>query len=86
VPEIGRQFGGKHHSVEKIAEARKTDKDSNKLFASTSPSPLPCLPDIRPPDVPDPQLIAVSAHRRRSNCAQAEEWCCYASSSSLLSS
>ena len=36
-PEIGRQFGGKHHttvlhSVEKIAEVRKTDKDLNRLL------------------------------------------------------
>jgi chromosomal replication initiator protein len=37
LPEIGRQFGGKHHttvlhSVEKIAEARKADKDLNRLL------------------------------------------------------
>jgi len=37
LPEIGRQFGGKHHttvlhSVEKIAEVRKTDKDLNRLL------------------------------------------------------
>jgi chromosomal replication initiator protein len=37
LPEIGRQFGGKHHttvlhSVEKITEARKTDKDLNRLL------------------------------------------------------
>ena len=37
LPEIGRQFGGKHHttvlhSVEKIAEQRKTDKDLNRLL------------------------------------------------------
>jgi chromosomal replication initiator protein len=37
LPEIGRQFGGKHHttvlhSVEKISEARKTDKDLNRLL------------------------------------------------------
>jgi chromosomal replication initiator protein len=37
LPEIGRQFGGKHHttvlhSVEKIAELRKTDKDLNRLL------------------------------------------------------
>src|SRR6516164_7308378 len=37
LPEIGRQFGGKHHttvlhSVEKIAEARKSDKDLNRLL------------------------------------------------------
>jgi len=36
LPEIGRQFGGKHHttvlhSVEKINEARKTDKDLNRM-------------------------------------------------------
>ena len=37
LPEIGRQFGGKHHttvlhSVDKIEEARKTDKDLNRLL------------------------------------------------------
>ncbi len=37
LPEIGRQFGGKHHttvlhSVEKITELRKTDKDLNRLL------------------------------------------------------
>jgi chromosomal replication initiator protein len=37
LPEIGRQFGGKHHttvlhSVEKIGELRKTDKDLNRLL------------------------------------------------------
>jgi chromosomal replication initiator protein len=37
LPEIGRQFGGKHHttvlhSVEKIDEARKNDKDLNRLL------------------------------------------------------
>jgi chromosomal replication initiator protein len=37
LPEIGRQFGGKHHttvlhSVEKIEESRKTDKDLNRLL------------------------------------------------------
>jgi chromosomal replication initiator protein len=37
LPEIGRQFGGKHHttvlhSVEKIDESRKTDKDLNRLL------------------------------------------------------
>ncbi|HLB88922.1 MAG: chromosomal replication initiator protein DnaA [Acidobacteria bacterium 13_1_40CM_4_58_4] len=37
LPEIGRQFGGKHHttvlhSVEKIDGARKTDKDLNRLI------------------------------------------------------
>ena len=36
LPEIGRQFGGKHHttvlhSVEKIDKVRKTDKDLNRL-------------------------------------------------------
>src|SRR5581483_1094510 len=37
LPEIGRQFGGKHHttvlhSVEKIEQARKTDKDLNRVL------------------------------------------------------
>ena len=37
LPEIGRKFGGKHHttvlhSVEKIDEARKNDKDLNRLL------------------------------------------------------
>jgi chromosomal replication initiator protein len=37
LPEIGRQFGGKHHttvlhSVEKIDEVRKNDKDLNRLL------------------------------------------------------
>ena len=37
LPEIGRQFGGKHHttvlhSVEKIEETRKVDKDLNRLL------------------------------------------------------
>ena len=37
LPEIGRQFGGKHHttvlhSVEKIEETRKGDKDLNRLL------------------------------------------------------
>jgi len=37
LPEIGRQFGGKHHttvlhSIEKIDESRKTDKDLNRLL------------------------------------------------------
>jgi chromosomal replication initiator protein len=37
LPEIGRQFGGKHHttvlhSVEKIDEARKTDKDLTRML------------------------------------------------------
>ena len=37
LPEIGRQFGGKHHttvlhSVDKIEQARKTDKDLNRML------------------------------------------------------
>jgi chromosomal replication initiator protein len=37
LPEIGRQFGGKHHttvlhSVEKIEDVRKNDKDLNRLL------------------------------------------------------
>jgi chromosomal replication initiator protein len=37
LPEIGRQFGGKHHttvlhSVDKIDGVRKTDKDLNRLI------------------------------------------------------
>ena len=37
LPEIGRQFGGKHHttvlhSVDKIEEVRKGDKDLNRLL------------------------------------------------------
>jgi chromosomal replication initiator protein len=37
LPEIGRQFGGKHHttvlhSVEKIEETRKSDKDLNRML------------------------------------------------------
>jgi len=37
LPEIGRQFGGKHHttvlhSIEKIEEQRKADKDLNRLL------------------------------------------------------
>ncbi len=37
LPEIGRQFGGKHHttvlhSIEKIETVRKTDKDLNRLL------------------------------------------------------
>jgi chromosomal replication initiator protein len=37
LPEIGRQFGGKHHttvmhSVEKIVEQRKSDKDLNRML------------------------------------------------------
>ena len=37
LPEIGRQFGGKHHttvlhSIEKIEELRKTDKDLNRML------------------------------------------------------
>ncbi len=41
LPEIGRQFGGKHHttvlhSVEKIDECRKTDKELNRLLNKLS--------------------------------------------------
>jgi chromosomal replication initiator protein len=37
LPEIGRQFGGKHHttvlhSVDKIEGVRKNDKDLNRLL------------------------------------------------------
>jgi chromosomal replication initiator protein len=37
LPEIGRQFGGKHHttvmhSVQKIEHSRKTDKDLNRVL------------------------------------------------------
>jgi len=37
LPEIGRQFGGKHHttvlhSIDKIEEVRKNDKDLNRLL------------------------------------------------------
>ncbi len=37
LPEIGRQFGGKHHttvlhSIDKIEELRKTDKDLNRML------------------------------------------------------
>ena len=37
LPEIGRQFGGKHHttvmhSVEKIEQVRKSDKDLNRML------------------------------------------------------
>jgi chromosomal replication initiator protein len=37
LPEIGRQFGGKHHttvlhSVEKIEKQRAVDKDLNRLL------------------------------------------------------
>jgi chromosomal replication initiator protein len=37
LPEIGRQFGGKHHttvlhSIDKIEQQRKTDKDLNRLL------------------------------------------------------
>ena len=43
LPEIGRSFGGKHHttvlhSVEKVQEARKTDKDLNRLLNKLSDS------------------------------------------------
>jgi len=41
LPEIGRQFGGKHHttvlhSIEKIEEKRKEDKDLNRLLNKLS--------------------------------------------------
>jgi chromosomal replication initiator protein len=37
LPEIGRQFGGKHHttvmhSIDKIGELRKSDKDLNRML------------------------------------------------------
>ena len=37
LPEIGRQFGGKHHttvlhSIDKIEECRKSDKDLNRML------------------------------------------------------
>ncbi len=37
LPEIGRQFGGKHHttvmhSIDKIEEQRKSDKDLNRVL------------------------------------------------------
>ena len=37
LPQIGKEFGGKHHttvlhSVDKIEELRKTDKDLNRLL------------------------------------------------------
>jgi chromosomal replication initiator protein len=37
LPEIGRQFGGKHHttvlhSIEKIEDKRKEDKDLNRML------------------------------------------------------
>jgi chromosomal replication initiator protein len=37
LPEIGRQFGGKHHttvlhSINKIEELRRTDKDVNRII------------------------------------------------------
>ena len=37
LPEIGRQFGGKHHttvlhSVDKIVKSREKDKDLNRLL------------------------------------------------------
>jgi chromosomal replication initiator protein len=37
LPEIGRQFGGKHHttvlhSVDKIEQQRKIDKDLNRVL------------------------------------------------------
>jgi chromosomal replication initiator protein len=41
LPEIGRQFGGKHHttvmhSIEKIEEQRQADKDLNRLLNKLS--------------------------------------------------
>jgi chromosomal replication initiator protein len=43
LPEIGRQFGGKHHttvlhSVEKIEETRKSDKDLNRVLTKLTES------------------------------------------------
>ena len=43
LPEIGRQFGGKHHttvlhSVDKIEETRKTDKDLNRVLTKLTES------------------------------------------------
>jgi chromosomal replication initiator protein len=43
LPQIGREFGGKHHttvlhSVSKIAEMRKTDRDLNRLINKLSDS------------------------------------------------
>jgi chromosomal replication initiator protein len=43
LPEIGRQFGGKHHttvlhSVDKIEEVRKTDKDLNRVLTKLTES------------------------------------------------
>jgi chromosomal replication initiator protein len=43
LPEIGRAFGGKHHttvlhSIAKIQETRKTDKDLNRLINKLSDS------------------------------------------------
>jgi chromosomal replication initiator protein len=37
LPEIGRQFGGKHHttvlhSINKIEELRRSDKDLNRII------------------------------------------------------
>jgi chromosomal replication initiator protein len=37
LPEIGRQFGGKHHttvmhSIDKIEEQRQADKDLNRML------------------------------------------------------
>jgi chromosomal replication initiator protein len=39
LPEIGRSFGGKHHStvihsIRKVDEMRKTDQDFNSLITS----------------------------------------------------
>jgi chromosomal replication initiator protein len=43
LPQIGREFGGKHHttvlhSVSKIADLRKTDRDLNRLINKLSDS------------------------------------------------
>jgi chromosomal replication initiation ATPase DnaA len=50
LPEIGRQFGGKHHttvlhSINKIEEMRRSDKDLNRTITRLSPLWLRlCLP------------------------------------------
>ena len=43
LPQIGREFGGKHHttvlhSIKKITEQRKTDKDLNRMIHNVSES------------------------------------------------
>jgi chromosomal replication initiator protein len=43
LPQIGREFGGKHHttvlhSVKKIAQLRKTDRELNRLINKLSDS------------------------------------------------